>query len=190
MNSPSPSTDALDREHEALESLPPRTLHIPERYTEEQKHRICYLIAYYATYKTIVEVVQREFRRAFPFQHYVAFRRSSSWQPLIASLRQQYLANFDDVPIAQQRVRLERLEKLYQEAETVKLKTMVLRAASDELKEPSLKHQTNIAITAYYQMSASELEQKRREVLNRLRHLKAQEHAEGSAGGSDAIIEA
>lgn len=160
------------------------------RYTQEQSQRICRLIAYYAAYPTIVEVMLKEYHRSFPFKQYVIFRKSAKWQPLVASLRQQYLSHFDDVPIAQQKVRLERLEQLYQEAEGTHLKTEVLKAASAELKDPALKNQTTIAITAYYQMSAQELEQKRIELINKLRHLKAQEHAEGSAGGSDAIVEA
>ena len=177
---------------ELLESLPtpPPAQEDPGRYNQEHTQRICHLIAYYTPYPTMVEALQREYRRSFPFKHYVWFRKALRWQPLIANLRQQYLANFENVPIAQQRVRLERLETLYHEAKTVQVKTMVLKAASEELKDPALKTQTNIAITAYYQMSAQELEEKRRDVINKLRHLKAQEHAEGSAGGSDVIIEA
>ena len=187
MNSRNPSTDL------SAEALPqqafPEAQH-PGRYTQEQAQRICQLLAHYMPFQTMKEVMQREHRRAFPFTHYVWFRRAIQWRPLIDNLRQQYLAHFDDIPIAQKRIRLERLEQLYEEAKEVQLKVSVLRAASDELRDPTMGSQTNIAITAYYQMSAEELEQKRVDLINKLRHLRAQEKAEGSAGGTHALIEA
>ena len=162
----------------------------PGRYSQEHIEHICQLVARYTDYPVMVESLKRAFRRSFPFKHYAYFRRAPRWQPLIATLRQQYLADLDDIPIAQQRIRLERLEKLYQDATSDNLKIRVLQAASEELKDPKIGTQTNVSITAYYRMSAEELEQKRKDVLNKLRHLRAQETAEGSAGGSNAIIEA
>ena len=185
MTSTPPSTDL------SADVLPqPFVAENPGRYTQEQAQRICQLLAHYMPFQAMKEMMWQEHRRAFPFTHYVWFRRAPDWQPLITNLRQQYLSHFDDIPIAQKRVRLERLERLYEETKGVQLKVSVLRAASEELRDPTMGSQTNIAITAYYQMSASELEQKRVDLINKLRHLRAQEKAEGSAGGSHAIIEA
>lgn len=184
MNSANPSTELLP----AL--TPQEEQDDPGSYSQEHMQYICQLLARYTHYPVMVESLNRTFRRTFPFKHYVYFRKARRWQPLISSLRAQYLADLDDIPIAQQRVRLERLEKLYQESQGVRLKVLVLNAASNELKDPLLKSQTNIAITQYYQMSAEELEQKRVDVINKLRYLRAQEKAEGSAGGEHAIVEA
>ena len=183
MSSENPST-------ELLAPLDAQAMGDPGRYSQEHTEHICQLLARYTDYPVIVASMQRAFRRTFPFKHYAYFRRAPRWQPLIATLRQEYLADMDDVPIAQQRIRLERLEKLYQDAKEPRLKILVLRAASDELKDPRIGTQTNVSITAYYRMSAEELEQKRVDVINKLRHLKAQEKADGSAGGSDGISEA
>lgn len=164
----------------------PKELEGLDGYTQEQSQRVCQLLSQYAPYKLIAIYMQRVFHKPFPFNHYAYFRQAKRWQPLIKSLRQQYLAGLEDVPISQQRVRLERLEELYQEAQTVKLKREVLEAARDEMKEPERGDRTRISITAYYEMSAEELENKRQEILNKLRHLKALE----KKGGGDAVSEA
>ena len=99
---------------------------------------------------------------------------SPDWQPMIQMARVEYLANLLEVPIANKKIRLERLEDNYQTAMTLQAlpeARLQLMAAREEMEEAKAA-QTNIYIHQQIaHLDTATLERRRQEIVERLKDL-------------------
>ena len=106
---------------------------------------ICRLLGQFRKNKEIVEYIERKFQIKLTSAAITFYTRSREWSSLVNRHRQEYLENIESIPIKHKKIRLERMEALYEQA----------------LSEPAnVTHQRR---------------DKRREVLDILRQAKAEE---------------
>ena len=104
------------------------------------------------------------------------YKRSKTWKPVIAKLREKYLQGADEVAIAHKRVRLERREKIYQRAEKVgdgQLALSAIRDTEEAMGGMGKRGGVSLTFNQFNSLSDDEIEQRRLEVLNRIRNMDA-----------------
>ena len=123
-----------------------KTLAIKKEYSPgsykinpQQLHFVCNLFGQYKSVEQIRKLLKSIHNVTVSPPTLYAIRENN--QEKIEELRQKYLAKIDDVPIAQDKVRLERIEHLYQFSTTIRCKKdmiesaiKTLRAAREETK--------------------------------------------------------
>lgn len=102
------------------------------------------------------------------------YRRTKKWQPIINKLREKYLLSPNEVAMSHKRVRLDRREKIYQKAlkkEDLKTALNAVQGSKEEMEEKGIP--VNISFNQYNSLSDEELEDKKRELLERVKNLGA-----------------
>ena len=145
----------------------------------DQRLFICNLVAQYKKPREIVSLMEEE--HDIIIKGALVSRYKNSNKDLIDKLRSQYLANINDIPIAQKRIRLERADELYdasQEIHTVKdrvdsgLKCLKEAREETEGKGQSVTFQQ---FNQYNQLTDEELEDKLKEIEFKVAKTKAVE---------------
>lgn len=139
------------------------------KLTPEHRVNICKMIAQFMPVRDIKTQLHEEGISISP-STIIFYQKSSKWAPAIEKMRNEYLSNIMEVPIAHKRVRLERLEMLYKQAQTQRkpeVSRSMLAAARDEIEGK------NVNITAimnkYEGLSDDELEDRRQEILGKIK---------------------
>ena len=83
---------------------------------EEAQLAICELLGMFKKPPEIADYINREYKVKVSTQNISYYVHSQRWQGLINRHRQGYLAQVDLVPLKHKRVRLERMEAMYQQA--------------------------------------------------------------------------
>ena len=145
----------------------------------DQKLFICNLIAQYKKPREVVKLVEEEHNIVIKGDLVLRYKNSN--KDLIDNLRSQFLANINDIPIAQKRIRLERADELYeasQEIHTVKDKVdSSLKCLKEAREETEGKGQsvTFQQFNQYNQLTDEELEDKIKEIEFKVAKTKAVE---------------
>jgi len=107
------------------------------------------------------------------------YQRNPKWVPVIDRFRTQYVAGVMQVPIANKRIRLEKLEKLMGELDESKLnivekikKTVLLLSEARQEMDQAKTHIQNLFVTQVNQMGDQELLEKRDQLIQKAMTLK------------------
>jgi hypothetical protein len=146
---------------------------LDERY--DVKDYILRGIAKYVTPSDIVEQVQDIFRISITPSLVTAYKSTKKWQPIISKYRQEYLATLEDVPMSHKKVRLERVEKLYEKAKTKGNVRELLTTIEHSRKEMEGDGIHSLTLNQYNIMSDEELEAKREWLLDKIKKAKSKE---------------
>lgn len=85
-----------------------------EKLTTEQRLRVCEWIAQFKNEGDIQSLVKEYFDIKMSRQNIHQYLKSSKWKSIIDKFRHEYVTQTMDIPIMHKKVRLERLEELYQ----------------------------------------------------------------------------
>jgi len=93
--------------------------------TSDEQVKVVVWIAQFKTPTEVVNLIKEKFKKTIRIQSvYEVYFKGDKWQDLITQERERYLSEVSKVPIANKRVRLERLEKIYEEAMAWSVKTI------------------------------------------------------------------
>lgn len=115
LRKPKPRQELAVVEDEAEPLLPARGQTGP-KLPEEAQLAVCQLLGMFKKPAEIANYIDREFKVKVTHQNISYYIHSPRWQGLINRHRQGYLAEVDLVPLKHKRVRLERMESIYQQA--------------------------------------------------------------------------
>lgn len=132
------------------------------------------LIARFTIKSEIVEYFMRTYQILVSPGLIQQYEKTPKWKLVIQELRGKYLSGTDQVALSHKRVRMERRDDLYYKAlKTNQLRTaaIVIRDAEVEMgggpgKAPSF----NITLNQYNELSDKELEEKRQELLEKIKN--------------------
>lgn len=117
----------------------------------------------------IMRLVKEKFGISISNVQIYNYKAAPKWQPIINKYRQKYMANMDDVPMSHKKVRLQRVEQLYEKS----LKTDSVRdsLSTIEHSRKELEGDGNISFTLnqYNIMTDEEIEAKREWLLNKIK---------------------
>lgn len=103
---------------------PPKNKPGQKVFSSDEKVQICKWIAWFKSPKEIQSLVKEEFGKTIDASTLSrSYFHNPQWQELIGQLRKDFLADISTVPISHKRVRLERLERIFQEALTPRIKS-------------------------------------------------------------------
>ena len=184
---------------EALTPLPEQTVRggaITQSLPEEVRLEMCAAIARFEHPKDILSMLRSQYQVDLSLATVYHYRNSVKWKPLIESYRQRYVSDVTSIPLFHQRVRLQRLESLWDKAtalpetkaDEARKKREELRAILKEARDETQKavtHNTNLLIAQFGTMDDQQLIQVRDKLLNRLTKIKvpdAQNQADSGRG--------
>ena len=150
------------------------------RTPEEIRLEVCALIARFIPPDEIVEIVKQEYNYDLPKTRIAQYKASKQWKPLIESYRQRFVTEVTEVPLFHQKIRLERLEKMWEKShatadgrEKRKEQLAILKEAREETTK--VERNTNILAVQFHGMDDSQLLEARNRVLERLKTLEVQD---------------
>lgn len=146
-------------------------------FSEPEKLRICEMFAQFHSVDHITQFAKDEWGKAVTPASIRAYRESPRWKPVIDRFRTEYVGQVMDIPIAHKKVRLVRLEELFQAnerdqgisgKERRQLACLILERSMKEVDERASNF-TNIFFTQIQNFSDDELESHRRKLLDRIK---------------------
>ena len=146
-------------------------------FSEKEKLRICEMLAQFHTSDHIVQYARDNWGKSVTPGSIYAYRESPRWKPVIDRFRTEYVGQVMDIPIAHKKVRLARLEGLYQDnlkdqevssKEQRQLSVLILERAMKEVDERASNF-TNIFFAQIQNFSDEELETHRKKLLDRIK---------------------
>ena len=136
-------------------------------FKKEIQNELCMLKGCFFTDREIVEVINGKFETKFLVKQVENFFKFVKHREQMLECRQEYLQQISEVPIAHKRIRLERLEKMYQETRDNDIKIKVSQEARKEV-EGELTSLTLNVFKKYEGMDDEELERRQGELLKRI----------------------
>ena len=92
------------------------------------------LVACFKTYKEAIETVEKETGGKVEHSKLVAFIQTRKGKEIVGKVRERYLRALTEVPIANKRVRLDRLEEEYKTVEEAAVRVKILEQARKEIE--------------------------------------------------------
>lgn len=145
----------------------------------DKKFFICNLLAQYKTASEVKELV-KEVHNA-EISNSVIYSLKKAHPQLIERLRTKYLSDLTSVPIAQEKVRLERDELLYQlsltienEPDRVDAALRCLKEAREETKSTTQTQNNFIQFNQFNSLTDDELLEKKRRLEEKILNIKAE----------------
>ena len=87
------------------------------KLSHKQKLRICELLAQFYPVKQVGEMIEREYGIKVSLTNIKNnYQKSKKWIPKIEYFRKQYLESYMDEPCANKRVRIQKLQRIYEES--------------------------------------------------------------------------
>lgn len=133
---------------------------------KEIQNELCMLKGCFFSHKEIVKVIEAKFEKKFLLKQIEYFFSLKVHREQMLECRQNYLEEISEVPIAHKRIRLERLEKLYESSDGIE-KIKALTEARKEV-EGELQNLTLNVFKKYEGMPDEELETRQTELLKRI----------------------
>ncbi len=138
-----------------------------QTFKKEVQNELCMLKGCFFTDREITEIVNKKHQLKLQVKQVENFFKLPKHREQMLECRQEYLGQIGEVPIAHKRIRLERLEKMYQEGRGEdRIKALV--EARKEV-EGELTSLTFNVVKKYERMSDEELERRQIELLERIR---------------------
>ena len=129
--------------------------------THDEQMELCRFLAGFHTVAEARAFVLEKFGKDLAYMSIKWYLENSKWKGVIDCLRSKYAAGYMEVPIANKRVRLERYEKIHQEAKKAgKQHTALeaLKAAQNEVEGPKFNAtQINYNSSPFQSMPDEEL---------------------------------
>lgn len=146
---------------------------IPWHLTEEQKMIIIGYIASYMTPSEIIEICKEKHAINISFQQITKYKEADKWKPIIKKLREEYLADLPAVAGSHKRVRMERVERIYERA--IKKNDLKNQLASVEHQRKEIEGDRSgslhLTLNQFSNMSDEELYEQRKRVLDQVKKL-------------------
>lgn len=168
---------------EALDSIPEDLIKDLKQYdsvkattsklNNDQQLELMEFIARFASLDEINEYFISNYRINITNSLVYQYKRTKKWQPIINKLREKYLLAQSEVAMSHKRVRLDRREKIYQKAvkkDDLKTALNAVQGSQEEMEE---RGGININFNQYNSLSDQELEEKKSEILERIKNAKA-----------------
>ncbi len=149
------------------------------KLTSSQKMFVCRLIAEGKTNKETIEALKKEHGVDVDRSNIRWYRNSKKYADLLNKMKEKFLSAVLEVPIAQKRVRLKRLEQKYLESQKMKDKDRIvyglkcLKEAKEETKDEPAEN--SIQVNQYNELSNEELLQKKKELEQKIIELSKRE---------------
>lgn len=145
---------------------------------DSQRAQICTWLGCFLTQDQIVTKVHEEWGKIIGIHVVRYYANAKRWQPMIARARTEWMKQVGDVPISNQRIRMERLEGLYQKAisgredhAAARQEALrILNSARQEMEEAT-QQTTNVYMTSIQNYGDDELLKRYEEVKQRLKSL-------------------
>ena len=146
------------------------------KLTDEEKLQLCTWLAGFTSVEDVIRQALSVFGKSLTRTAVDHYRTDPKWQPLVQRCRTEWAQRVLEVPIAHQRERLERVQRLWDRAESDAQtppgrKRMELLAYLKEAREEMAVHQPmvqQIYLTSITQASDDELWQRKDELVKRL----------------------
>lgn len=183
MNSQNPPTDEQQDIQEQVVRHPldekPKRQYLPgfnkTKLTNEQQTEIIKMQAEFKKNTEIIEYAKEAWGITLSVTNIVQYKNSKKWEPLRKRFRDEYLANISEVAGTHKRVRLERLENIYHKSMTAGKVDAAMRAIENQRVEiegkDSRNQDVNLTLNQFYMLNDEELEQKRIELMEKVRNL-------------------
>ena len=145
------------------------------KLTQPMQIELMEFIARYATMDEINEYFIQNYKVSVSKPLIEQYKRTLKWKPVIAKLREKYLLNPGDVAMSHKRVRLDRREKIYSKAmnkDDLKTALSAVQGSTEEMEE-SKYGGINLNFNQFNTFTDEEIENKKREFLERLKNQKA-----------------
>lgn len=86
------------------------------KLTHDEQIEVCRQIAAYRRLSEIVKFIKEKFGKTLHYMSVKEYATSPKWEPVIAKLRQEYIAGVMEEPMASKRMRLKYLDEIYKQA--------------------------------------------------------------------------
>jgi hypothetical protein len=140
---------------------------------EQKQLELMELIARYATNDEINEYFISNHKVSLSVALIMQYKRTQKWKPIIKKLREKYLLDMDEVGGSHKRVRQDRRERIYSRAvKKGDLKNALLAVKhQEEEAEGKTSSVGGVSLTynQYNMLSDEELEERRQEIINKVR---------------------
>ena len=175
----------FDGKHTRVKHRLDGSLEVQNRQTEEQKLFIATCIGYCMTSGEIAETFKKRFNFALyePWTTIASYRRSRKWDAVIAETRTKYIADIQAVAGSHKRVRLDRLERLYEKAydkNNLRAAMEVVDHQRKEMEEKAQYGSVNLTLNQYNSLTDEELEERRNLFLQKIKRIEKKEDLNGS----------
>ena len=140
------------------------------KFSEEEKMEIIVMIAQGMSPTEIVHETQERFGKSVSKTELIQYKQTDKWRPIIQKLKADFMANLSETAISHKRVRLERVEKVYDKAiemGQLKLGLSSLEHARKEMEEKQ-SGVTNIQVNQYSGLTSEELQARKAQILERM----------------------
>ncbi len=150
------------------------------RLTEEEKMQLCKLVAEFKRPFEVQKFAREAWGKNMNHQSITYYFKADRWQPIIQRFREVYLSGVMDIPIANKKVRLERLEEVYESTDNDpniagidrrRQKLDVLRNAREEMDERT--QVSNTFNTQIINLSDEELHERKKQILAQIKAIPA-----------------
>ena len=164
---------------EAVESIPEDLIKELESYksikshdsklNQDQQLELMEFIARYAPLEEVNEHFFSKYKLTISQPLVYQYKRTKKWQPIIKKLREKYLLGVEEVAMSHKRVRLDRRERIYTKAMKdgdIKTALSSVNSSQEEMSEKTRGH--SITFNQYNVMSDDEIEERKKELLDKL----------------------
>lgn len=178
-NEPVPAVVSIS---EAVESIPEELLKDLKNYdsiksqnsklSREQQLELMEFIARYASSEEINEYFMQKYKMTISQPLVYQYKRTPKWRPIIKKLREKYLLDVKEAPMAHKKVRLDRAERIYHKSMIGGQYGTAMGAVRHSMEEVESKHQgdTSMVFNQYNIMSDQEIQEKKAELLERIKN--------------------
>ena len=137
------------------------------KYTEEERLIAVKMLGQFMTPMEVKNAMRLNYGVEMKETQIARYGRSEKWKPIIKKLKDEYLANIQDVAGAHKRVRLDRAERLYDKSVRKGNIREALATIEHQRKEMEEKAGVNFNLTLnqYNSMSDDELEERRKQLV-------------------------
>mgnify|MGYP001572884649 CR=1 FL=1 len=167
------------------------------KLTDDEQYQVCRWYGEFKSPTQIKGLIKDHFAKDLTLKNVWAYANGNlmkKWKPLIESYRQRYVADVTSIPLFHQRVRLQRLEVLWDKASALpetkadeaRKKREELRAILKEARDETQKavtHNTNLLIAQFGTMDDRQLIEVRDKLLNRLTKIRIPEAQDKETDG-------
>ena len=155
------------------------------KLTEQQRYELIRQLAEFKSVPEVQQFAKAEWGIEITAQTIRGYLHEKKWRPLLDRCRQEWAAGIVEIPLAHKRVRLEKLQKLFDDAEEdyaeakneqtflrlIDLQLKILDQARREMEETKTNF-TNIVMTQYEQYTDEELIRRMDELLAKIKQWK------------------
>lgn len=139
----------------------------------EQQNELIVMIAERRTNTEIMRYFKDEYGIAVSTNSISGYRKSDKWRPLIKTIEDKYLADLGSVAGTHKRVRMERLDQIYETAirkDKLKEAITAIEKQRVEIEGDSSKN-VSISLNQFNMLSDEQLEEERKRVLSEIEKL-------------------